>query len=94
VFTELGYSCSFDAAVRPWEARREEGAEDLQARCMRVALEAVEAEPRVLGAFLWKWFPPPRVNGRDFRLATPWMRAAIRSVWKRPALATRPSKDR
>ena len=54
-----------------------------QQRCMKVALEALAGEACVEGAFLWKWFPPPRPVGRDFPLATPEMRRTIRSVWIR-----------
>jgi hypothetical protein len=53
----------------------------VQERCMRIALEAIEAEPRVVGSFLWKWFPRPFSVGRNFQLATPGMSAAIREAW-------------
>jgi hypothetical protein len=82
VFTELGYTCSFDAPVRPWEGR-EDGDEALpvQEACLRVALEAVENEPMVIGVFLWKWFPPPSEQGRNYRLASPEMKALISKAW-------------
>ena len=82
VFTELGYTASAMAPVKPWLGR-EDGPDALavQLRCMRVALRAVEREPRVIGAFLWKWFPPPHENGRDFRLATPAMKGLLRGEW-------------
>lgn len=87
VFTELGYTHSFAAAVRPWDPKSDgEEAVPQQEICLRVALEAVEAEPAVNGAFLWKWFPEPRPVGRNFRLATPGIKALIRQVWtQRPA---------
>jgi len=82
VFTELGYSESFDAPVEPWAGRVDgEAAERVAQACMRIALETVEAEPRVVGAFLWKWFPEPRPVGRNYRLATPGMRRVIRAAW-------------
>jgi len=82
VFTELGYNRSWAAARTPWEhATDGPEAEALQCRCMSTALRAIDAEPRIRGAFLWKWFPGSRPNGRDFPLATPEMRTAIRSVW-------------
>lgn len=82
VFTELGYNCSHNAPVKPWEYGRD-GADALpvQKTCLRAALASIEQEPKVIGAFLWKWFPPPRETGRNFRLATPEMRALISEVW-------------
>lgn len=82
VFTELGYNRSWKAASEPWAYRTDgEDAETLQATCMRIALEAIEREPAVAGAFLWKWFPEPHAVGRNFQLATPAMRRSIRAVW-------------
>lgn len=83
VFTELGYNCSYSAPVKPWEYRQD-GADALpvQKICMRAALTSIEREPKVIGAFLWKWFPPPWENGRNFRLATPEMKAVISNVWE------------
>jgi hypothetical protein len=82
VFTELGYSRSYDAPVRPWDDHTDgAGAEVLAQACLREALSAIEAEPRVVGAFLWKWFPEPRPLGRNFRLATPGMTQVIREAW-------------
>lgn len=82
VFTELGYTRSLMAPVKPWLAQ-EDGPEALavQTRCMRIALQAIEHEPRVIGSFLWKWFPPPHENGRNFRLATDQMKAVISKQW-------------
>ena len=83
VFTELGYNDSRFAPVRPWDPRpRGEGQNEIQAACMRTALNAVRDEPRVIGAFLWKWFPEPHPVGRDFQLATPGMSEIIRQVWR------------
>lgn len=84
VFTELGYNRSHTAALTPWESASD-GPEALalQTLCLDVALRAVEQEPRVVGAFLWKWFPPPRRNGRDFQLATPEAMRVIEDAWKR-----------
>ena len=82
LFTELGYNRSYTAAARPWEYGNDgEEAAVLQARCLRVALELIEREPRVIGAFLWKWFPEPHPVGRNFQLAVPHMLEVIRSVW-------------
>jgi len=82
VFTELGYNASPVAAHQPWDysVRAEPESEDLQARCMRAALRAVGAEPSVLGAFLWKWFPGDHTP-RDFVLSSPGMRRLISEHW-------------
>lgn len=83
VFTELGYNRSFAAPHQPW-AYRTDGpeAEGVQAACLAAALAAIEGEPRVVGSFLWKWFPQPRQVGRNFQLATPAIRAVIRDAWR------------
>jgi hypothetical protein len=82
VFTELGYNRSFAAPVRPWESRVDgREAETMQEACLRIALAAVEEEPMVAGAFLWKWFPNPHPVGRNFQLATPRLKQAIAEVW-------------
>lgn len=83
VFTELGYNRSFDAAARPWDHRTDgPEAEAVQALCLRVALEEIENEPRVIGSFLWKWFPQPRQAGRNFALAAPGIARVIRERWR------------
>ena len=84
VFTELGYNRSRDAARKPW-AYETDGPETeaLQARCLSVALDAIEGEGSVLGSFLWKWFPGERAVGRNFQLATPKLLEAIEGVWRR-----------
>lgn len=84
VFTELGYNRSFEAASKPWEYRTDgEAAEAVQAACLEAALAAIDAEPRVVGVFLWKWFPGPRPVGRNFQLATPGLKRVIRNAWLR-----------
>ncbi len=83
VFTELGYNRSLQAAQRPWEPQTDgDQAIALQEACTKVALEAVEREQRVVGAFLWKWFPEPRTVGRDFQLAAPGMRRVLAGAWR------------
>lgn len=83
LFTELGYNRSFAAPSRPWDAAVD-GPEALPIAqaCLRVALAAVEGEPLVEGAFLWKWFPEPRPMGRDFQLADPAMAEVIAGAWR------------
>lgn len=82
LFTELGYNQAYAAPVRPWDYRTDdEGARDVQELCMTIALTSIDAEPSVLGVFLWKWFVPPDSVGRNFQLATPRMRRVIRESW-------------
>lgn len=84
VFTELGYNRAWSAPVTPWTyAVDGPEAERMQVACMRSALSAIAAEPWVLGAFLWKWFPRPREVGRNFQLATPAMRKTIADAWQK-----------
>ena len=85
VFTELGYNRSMRAPLEPWSSRSD-GADEAtatQEACMDAALRALAQEPAVVGAFLWKWFPPPRSAGRNFQLTTPGMRAVIGRHWRR-----------
>jgi hypothetical protein len=82
VLTELGYNQSFNAASEPWAYPVDPAGEPLQLACMSIALRAIEAEPAIVGALLWKWFPEPRPIGRNFQLATPGMREVISSVWR------------
>ena len=82
LLTELGYNHSSNTAREPWSSATDEDGVALQALCTRVALETIERESAILGSFLWKWFPEPRPVGRNFRLATPEMRAVIRDAWR------------
>ena len=82
MFTELGYNRSFLAPLEPWKSRTDGAdAEPLQLACMNAALRAIESEPSVLGAFLWKWFPVPSRRG-NFLVSTPGMRRVVSEVWK------------
>jgi hypothetical protein len=84
VFTELGYDRGPDAAVRPWEdGSGGEDGEKVQAACLAAALRAIDREPAVVGAFLWKWMPDEAPVG-NFRMSAPEMRAIIRSAWSVP----------
>ncbi len=82
VFTELGYNQAFRAPFAPWEYQVDgPEAEAIQAACLESALNAIEREPTVVGAFLWKWFPGPG-RSRDFSLETPGLQRLLRKVWK------------
>jgi len=82
VFTELGYNRSHAAPLRPWDDRTDgDDARAVQEVCLREALLAIDGEPSVVGAFLWKWFPRPHSIGRTFQLATPQLKRVIRDAW-------------
>jgi hypothetical protein len=81
VFTELGYNRSHLAPVKPWEYQVDDDAHPIQEACMRAALQAIDEEPRVVGALLWKWFIQPRSVGRNFQLATPPLKNLIAEFW-------------
>lgn len=84
VFTELGYSAALSAHVAPWKGGAFDPAgEALQVRALSAALRAIDQEPTVIGAFLWKWFPGEPAIG-DFRMSSPAMRAVIRRLWGAP----------
>ena len=85
LFTELGYNQSHQAPIEPWDYNVD-GVEALpvQVYCMRTALSAIAAEPRVVGALLWKWFPHPRPVGRNFQLASPPIKRVISEAWLSP----------
>jgi hypothetical protein len=84
LLTELGYNRSSRAPYEPWAyAQGGPSADEVQRRCLAAALEAVEREPAIEGAFLWKWFPGGREVG-DFVLAEESVRAVIREAWTAP----------
>lgn len=80
VFTELGYDAGPQAAREPWASGAGPQGSDLQVRCLRAALRAIDREPAVVGAFLWKWFPGEAPMG-DFRVSAPPMRAVVAERW-------------
>lgn len=83
VFTELGYDAGPDPAVEPWRSGGGSQGDPLQATCLQAALEALDREPAVIGAFLWKWFPGEEQHG-DFRMSAPELQAVIRRRWAGP----------
>ena len=81
VFTELGYNRSARAPYEPWDYEvGGPNADELQRRCMLAALEALQDEPSVVGAFLWKWFPGD-ARPRDFEMSSAAMRQVISRYW-------------
>ena len=81
VLSELGYACSTNAALRPWEGREGgEHADEIQRRCMAAALGALKDDEYVVGAFLWKWFTGPQRRA-NYLMSTPAMRQVIAEHW-------------
>ncbi len=80
VFTEVGYDASPAAPVKPWRGGHGQHGTAMQRACTEAALRAIDREPVVIGAFLWKWFPGELPMG-DFRMSRPDMRAVIREMW-------------
>jgi hypothetical protein len=83
VFTELGYDSAVTAATEPWKPGRGAGDPALQEAALDAALRAIDREPAVVGAFLWKWFPGEVPRG-DFRLSEPRLRERIAARWAPP----------
>jgi len=94
VFTELGYDRSPRAPYEPWASggRIRDGAE-VQEQALRAALRAIDREPSVVGAFLWKWFPGEVPHG-DFRMSEPRLRDLIRRHWSSAAGSDEAVRDR
>lgn len=84
IFVELGYNESAKAAAEPWSFKTGgEYAEEIQARCMDVALALPDKHPFLAGMFLWKWFPEvPSHEQENFRLQTPTIKAILAKHWK------------
>jgi hypothetical protein len=83
VFTELGYDGGPQAAREPWATGPGPQGDELQQRCLRAALQAIDREPAVVGAFLWKWFPGELPHG-DFRMSDPALQQVIAEQWRTP----------
>lgn len=82
VFTELGYDAGPEAARQPWASGSGgPDGERLQRACLAAALRAIDREPAVIGAFLWKWFPGELPVG-DFRMSRADLRAVIAAGWR------------
>ena len=89
VFTELGYDAHPRAALEPWASGRPTPAgEAIQLAALDAALRAVDREPAVVGAFLWKWFPGELQRG-DFRMSAPGPRSIVRAAWRPDAPGSR-----
>jgi hypothetical protein len=66
VISELGYTPSPDAPLRPWEAARVGADPDLQRACYEAALAAIEPCDWLAGAYFWKWGSSARAGDDAF----------------------------
>jgi len=85
VFTELGYTNSVKAGEEPWSYDQQgdrEAAQRAKQLCLQVALQHIEADPVIEGAFLWKWFTEPYHSGSEFVLQRPEHRQIMRDAWR------------
>lgn len=84
LFTEVGYPRAMTAAKAPWKPDTDGSARaiDLRSRLMHAALTRIAAEPRVRGAFWWKWIPGRAPWDADFSMKDPEALAAIRRHWR------------
>ncbi len=70
------------AARKPWAyTQGGPNAEEVQRRCLRAALAAIDRSEVVTGAFLWKWFPGDSNSRGNFLKSTPAMREVIATQW-------------
>ncbi len=84
LFVEIGYNESARAAAEPW-AFKTGGphAEEVQQRCIEVALDLSQHCPVLAGMYWWKWFPElPTRERENYRLQTPAIKALIARHWR------------
>jgi hypothetical protein len=84
LFVEIGYNESSRAAAEPWGFKTGgEHAEEIQARCIDVALDLPAKHSFIAGMYWWKWFPEiPHHEEENYRLQTAPIKALIAKHWK------------
>jgi hypothetical protein len=84
IFVEIGYNESSRTAAEPWGFKTGgEHAEEIQARCIDVALNLPAKHSFIAGMFWWKWFPEvPHHHLENYRLQTEPIKALIAKHWK------------
>ncbi|MEP7077821.1 MAG: hypothetical protein ABI795_02240 [Chthoniobacterales bacterium] len=84
LFTEIGYNCSARAAAEPFAFKMGGAhADEIQARCIDVALRLPPSHPFLAGMYWWKWFPElPNREEEDFCVQTPVIKALIARRWR------------
>jgi hypothetical protein len=85
IFTEIGYSSSFNAAEKPWSPydSHSKEARKIQELCLKVALDQSIKQENLAGIFLWKWFPETPVSHHyeNYNLQIPEIKALIKDMW-------------
>ena len=84
LFVEIGYNESARAAAEPWAFKTGgDKAEEIQQRCIAVALDLPIHYPFLAGMYWWKWFPElPSHERENYRLQTPEIKALIAKHWR------------
>ena len=84
LFVEIGYNVSARAAAEPWAFKMGgDHAEEVQQRCIDVALDLPRRCPTIAGMYWWKWFPElPNPEEENYKLQTPAIKALIAKHWK------------
>ena len=83
LFVEIGYNVSARAAAEPWAFKMGGNhAEEVQQRCIDVALDLPLRCPTIAGMYWWKWFPElPNPEEENYKLQTPAIKALIAKHW-------------
>jgi len=84
LFVEIGYNESARAAAEPWAFKTGGAhADEVQQRCIAVALDLPKHCPVLAGMYWWKWFPNlPTRERENYRLQTPAIKALIAQHWR------------
>lgn len=84
LFVEIGYNVSARAAAEPWAFKMGgENADEIQQRCIEVALDLPHHCSAIAGMYWWKWFPDlPSREEENYKLQTPAIKALIGKHWK------------
>lgn len=96
LFVEIGYNRSARAAAEPWAFKMGgPHADEVQQRCIAVALDLPKECPVIAGMYWWKWFPDlPSHEEENYRLQTPEIEALIAKHWRDATPANAPAEGR
>ncbi len=86
LFTEVGYSSTPSASLKPWEEKTPGGADTkIQANCYKAVLETVWGKQWLAGIYWWKWNTNPDAGGANNKGFTPQNKPAqeILAEWYR-----------
>ncbi len=92
ILVEIGYNRSARAAAEPWAFKMGGAhADEIQQRCIDVALDLPKHCPILAGMYWWKWFPElPSREEENYRLQTPEIKALFKQHWQGPPLKAVP----